>query len=60
MAHYLLVVQKQLQPKSLSFMKDLGITRFMLHLPVGSMPHEKVMKSIKLLGEKLSQLLMII
>ena len=24
----------------------------MLHLPVGSMPHEKVLKSIQLLGEQ--------
>ncbi|OAO31555.1 luciferase [Mammaliicoccus lentus] len=38
--------------KIIKLHEDLGITRFMLHLPVGSMPHEKVMKSIKLLGEK--------
>lgn len=38
--------------KIIKLHEDLGITRFMLHLPLGSMPHEKVMKSIKLLGEK--------
>lgn len=34
--------------------KEVGITRFMLHTPVGSMPHEDVMKSIELLGTKVA------
>lgn len=38
--------------KIIQLYEDLGINRFMLHLPVGSMPHEKVLKSIQLLGEK--------
>lgn len=34
--------------------KTVGITRFLLHCPVGSMPHEDVMKSIELLGTKVA------
>ncbi|RHW34693.1 LLM class flavin-dependent oxidoreductase [Lysinibacillus yapensis] len=34
--------------------KKVGITRFMLHCPVGSMPHEDVMKSIELLGKEVA------
>ena len=36
--------------KIIHLRKNVGITRFMLHCPVGSMPHEEVMKSIELLG----------
>jgi probable LLM family oxidoreductase len=32
----------------------VGVTRFMLHVPVGSMPHEDVMKAIELLGTKVA------
>lgn len=34
--------------------KHVGITRFMLHVPVGSMPHEDVMRSIELLGKEVA------
>ncbi|WP_010095947.1 LLM class flavin-dependent oxidoreductase [Ornithinibacillus scapharcae] len=34
--------------------KNVGITRFMLHVPVGSMPHEEVMQAIRLLGEEVA------
>lgn len=34
--------------------KHVGVTRFMLHVPVGSMPHEDVMKSIELLGKEVA------
>jgi probable LLM family oxidoreductase len=34
--------------------KQVGITRFMLHVPVGSMPHENVMNAIKLLGTEVA------
>ncbi|QQE74388.1 LLM class flavin-dependent oxidoreductase [Brevibacillus composti] len=34
--------------------KEVGITRFMLHVPVGSMPHEDVMKAIELLGTEVA------
>ncbi|NOV00249.1 LLM class flavin-dependent oxidoreductase [Paenibacillus planticolens] len=34
--------------------KNVGITRFMMHVPVGSMPHEDVMKAIRLLGTEVA------
>lgn len=34
--------------------KNVGVTRFMLHVPVGSMPHEDVMRAIELLGEEVA------
>jgi len=33
---------------------QVGVTRFMLHVPVGSMPHEDVLKAIELLGTKVA------
>ncbi|MWV46320.1 LLM class flavin-dependent oxidoreductase [Paenibacillus sp. HJL G12] len=36
--------------KIIHLRKKVGITRFMLHVPVGSMPHEDVMRAIELLG----------
>ena len=38
--------------KMIKVIEELGLDRFMLHLPVGSMPHEEVLKSLKLYGEK--------
>ena len=32
----------------------MGVTRFMLHVPVGSMPHEDVLKAIELLGTEVA------
>ncbi|TCT22588.1 putative LLM family oxidoreductase [Melghiribacillus thermohalophilus] len=40
--------------KIIHLRKNVGITRFMLHVPVGSMPHEDVMKSIELLGKEVA------
>lgn len=34
--------------------KNVGITRFMLHVPVGSMPHKDVLKAIELLGTEVA------
>lgn len=34
--------------------KKVGITRFMLHVPVGSMPHDQVMRAIELLGKEVA------
>lgn len=34
--------------------KQVGITRFMLHVPVGSMPHKDVMRAIELLGTEVA------
>ncbi|KIX91133.1 luciferase [Staphylococcus microti] len=38
--------------KIIDTVEALGITRFMMHLPIGSMPHERTMNAIRLLGEK--------
>ncbi|RXI96631.1 LLM class flavin-dependent oxidoreductase [Anaerobacillus alkaliphilus] len=40
--------------KIIHLRKNVGITRFMLHVPVGSMPHEDVMNAIKLLGTEVA------
>ncbi|MFD0826726.1 LLM class flavin-dependent oxidoreductase [Neobacillus sp. M.A.Huq-85] len=40
--------------KIIHLRKHVGITRFMLHTPVGTMPHEDVMKAIELLGTKVA------
>ena len=37
--------------KIIRIIEDLQLNRFMLHLPIGSMPHEDVLKAIKLYGE---------
>lgn len=34
--------------------KNVGITRFFLHVPVGSMPHEEVMQAIELFGKEVA------
>lgn len=34
--------------------KTLGVTRFFLHLPVGSMPHHEVMRAIELFGKEVA------
>ncbi|OOC64014.1 LLM class flavin-dependent oxidoreductase [Paenibacillus ihbetae] len=40
--------------KIIHLRKHVGITRFMLHVPVGSMPHEEVMRAIELLGTEVA------
>jgi len=40
--------------KIIALRKNVGITRFMLHVPVGSMPHDQVMRSIELLGTEVA------
>ena len=40
--------------KIIALRKNVGITRFMLHVPVGSMPHADVMKAIELLGTEVA------
>ncbi|MGG0177695.1 LLM class flavin-dependent oxidoreductase [Gottfriedia acidiceleris] len=40
--------------KIIHLRKNVGITRFMLHVPVGSMPHADVMKAIELLGKEVA------
>lgn len=36
--------------KIIHLRKQVGITRFLLHVPVGTMPHDDVMRAIELLG----------
>ena len=38
--------------KIIRIIEDLQLDRFMLHLPIGPMPHEDVLKAIKLYGER--------
>lgn len=40
--------------KIIHLRKNVGITRFMLHVPLGTMPHEDVMNAIKLLGTEVA------
>lgn len=40
--------------KIIHLRKNVGITRFFLHVPIGSMPHEDVMRAIKLLGTEVA------
>ncbi|AMD81016.1 luciferase [Mycoplasmopsis canis PG 14] len=40
--------------KIIRVMDTLGIDRFLIHLPVGSIPHEDVLNAIKLFGEKVA------
>lgn len=42
--------------KILHWKEVLGVTRFELHVSVGTMPHDKVLRSIELLGTKVAQL----
>ncbi|CAM5222645.1 putative LLM family oxidoreductase OS=Ureibacillus acetophenoni OX=614649 GN=SAMN05877842_108133 PE=4 SV=1 [Ureibacillus acetophenoni] len=45
---------KTVAEKIIYLRKHVGVTRFMLHCPVGSMPHEDVMRSIELLGKEVA------
>lgn len=40
--------------KIIELRKNVGVTRFFLHTPVGSMPHEDVLESVRLLGEEVA------
>ncbi|MGY3716265.1 LLM class flavin-dependent oxidoreductase [Sutcliffiella cohnii] len=40
--------------KIIHLRKNVGVTRFMLHVPVGTMPHDDVMKAIELLGKEVA------
>lgn len=40
--------------KIINLRKHVGITRFMLHMPLGTMPHDQVMHGIELLGNKVA------
>lgn len=40
--------------KIIHLRKNVGITRFMMHVPLGTMPHEQVMRAIELLGTEVA------
>ena len=40
----------QVAEKMIRMIEDLGLDRFMLHLPLGSMPHDQVLRAIELFG----------
>lgn len=40
--------------KIIRTIENLGIDRFMLHIPIGSLPHEDVLTSIRLFGEEVA------
>jgi len=40
--------------KLIDMIETLNLDRFLLHLPLGSMPHEDIMKAIKLFGEEVA------
>ncbi|QGQ99759.1 LLM class flavin-dependent oxidoreductase [Paenibacillus psychroresistens] len=40
--------------KIIHLRKNVGITRFFLHVPIGTMPHEEVMRAIELLGKEVA------
>lgn len=44
----------QVAKKLIAMIETLGLDRFMLHLPIGSMPHEDVLKAIELFGTKVA------
>ncbi|WP_267201579.1 LLM class flavin-dependent oxidoreductase [Limosilactobacillus kribbianus] len=37
--------------KIIKMMEDLGLKRFYLHLPIASMPHDKIMRAIEIYGK---------
>jgi len=45
---------KYVAEKIIHLRKNVGITRFMLHVPVGSMPHDDVMRAIELYGKEVA------
>jgi probable LLM family oxidoreductase len=45
---------KTVAEKIIHLRKHVGITRFMLHVPVGTMPHDDVMRAIELLGKEVA------
>lgn len=40
--------------KIIHLRKHVGITRFMLYVPLSTMPHEQVMRAIELLGTEVA------
>ena len=45
---------EQVAEKLIRMIEDLGLDRFMLHLPLGSMPHNQVLRAIELFGTQVA------
>lgn len=45
---------EEVTTKLIKMIEDLGLNRFMLHLPIGSMEHEDVMHAIELFGTQVA------
>lgn len=45
---------KSVAQKIINVVETLGLNRFMLHLPIGSMKHQDVLKAIELYGKKVA------
>ena len=44
----------QVAEKLIRMIEDLDLDRFMLHLPLGSMPHGQVLRAIELFGTQVA------
>ena len=44
----------QVAEKLIRMIEDLGLDRFMLHLPLGSMPHDQVLRAMELFGTQVA------
>lgn len=44
----------QVAEKLIKMIEDLKLDRFMLHLPIGTMPHDEVLKAIELFGTQVA------
>ncbi|MDE8707585.1 LLM class flavin-dependent oxidoreductase, partial [[Ruminococcus] torques] len=44
----------QVAEKLICMIEDLGLDRFMLHLPLGSMPHDQVLRAMELFGTQVA------
>ena len=44
----------QVAEKLIRMIEDLDLDRFMLHLPLGSMPHDQVLRAIELFGTQVA------
>ena len=45
---------EEVAEKLIKMIENLGLDRFMLHLPIGSIPHEETLKAIELYGTKVA------
>ncbi len=48
------LIRQLVAEKLIRMIEDLGLDRFMLHLPLGSMPHDQVLKAIELFGTQVA------